>query len=107
MTDALDRLAFDELLALQLTLAQARAAREQRDGTPRSSPEATQLDEIVGALPFTLTGDQAAAVERGRRPTSPPSEPMRRLLQGDVGSGKTAVAAVALAARCAPGGRRP
>ena len=93
---ALDRLAFDELFALQLTLAQARVARSVLRG-PSVTVPAGHLDEIVAALPFQLTNDQRTAVDEivadlGR------SEPMRRLLQGDVGSGKTAVAAVALAA---------
>jgi ATP-dependent DNA helicase RecG len=94
--DALDRLAFDELLALQLTLAQARAARAG-SRAPRIAVTADVRREIIGSLPFDLTGDQASAVdailfEMGTE------APMRRLLQGDVGSGKTAVAAVALAA---------
>jgi ATP-dependent DNA helicase RecG len=54
------------------------------------------LAEIIGALPFTLTGDQSAAVEAIAEDLAS-ERPMRRLLQGDVGSGKTAVAAVALA----------
>ncbi len=96
VTEALDRLAFDELLALQLTLAQAREARAGLRA-PRIPADQPVREEIVGALPFTLTGDQAGAISEildeigGERP-------MRRLLQGDVGSGKTAVAAVALAA---------
>ena len=95
VTEALDRLAFDELLALQLTLAQARHARE---GLRAPSIRVTDAehDEIIGALPFTLTDDQAAAVAEVRDDIAT-ERPMRRLLQGDVGSGKTAVAAVALA----------
>ncbi len=95
MTEALDRLAFDELLALQLTLAQARHARE---GLRAPSIQVTDAehDEIIGALPFTLTNDQAAAVAEVHDDIAT-ERPMRRLLQGDVGSGKTAVAAVALA----------
>ena len=95
VTEALDRLAYDELLALQLTLAQSRAARAHLVAPPIRIGDDDRA-EIVRALPFELTGDQAAAVEAiavdlaGERP-------MRRLLQGDVGSGKTAVAAVALA----------
>ena len=95
VTEALDRLAYDELLALQLTLAQSRAARAHLEAPPIRIGDDDRA-EIVRALPFELTGDQAAAVEAiavdlaGERP-------MRRLLQGDVGSGKTAVAAVALA----------
>jgi ATP-dependent DNA helicase RecG len=93
---ALDRLAFDELLALQLSLAQARAARSTlRASRIATTPE--QRDEIVDALPFKLTGDQAAAIEAVLADLDT-EQPMRRLLQGDVGSGKTAVAAVALAA---------
>jgi ATP-dependent DNA helicase RecG len=95
VTEALDRLAFDELLALQLTLAQARDARAGLRA-PRIAVTDADRAEIIGALPFTLTDDQRTAVDEivdeigGERP-------MRRLLQGDVGSGKTAVAAVALA----------
>ena len=95
VTEALDRLAFDELLALQLTLAQARHARE---GLRAPSIQVTDAehDEIIGALPFTLTNDQAVAVAEVHDDIGT-ERPMRRLLQGDVGSGKTAVAAVALA----------
>ena len=94
--DALDRLAFDELLALQLTLAQARRARERLDGPPIVVTGEDRA-EIVAALPFELTGDQHKAVEAILDDLAA-DRPMRRLLQGDVGSGKTAVAAVALAA---------
>ena len=95
VTEALDRLAFDELLALQLTLAQARHARE---GLRAPSIQVTDAEhaEIIAALPFTLTNDQAAAVAEVHDDIGT-ERPMRRLLQGDVGSGKTAVAAVALA----------
>ena len=92
---ALDRLAFDELLALQLTLAQARRARDELIAPAIRVPP-SDVAEIVGALPFTLTGDQGAAVA-GIVEDLASERPMRRLLQGDVGSGKTAVAAVALA----------
>jgi ATP-dependent DNA helicase RecG len=95
VTDALDRLAFDELLALQLTLAQARQARESLRAPRIELPPGVKA-EIVAALPFELTGDQAAAVEAVAADLAS-TRPMRRLLQGDVGSGKTAVAAVALA----------
>jgi ATP-dependent DNA helicase RecG len=96
VSDALDRLAFDELLALQLTLAQAREARAGLKAPPIAVTDADRV-EIIGALPFTLTNDQATTV--GEILDDIANErPMRRLLQGDVGSGKTAVAAVALAA---------
>jgi ATP-dependent DNA helicase RecG len=92
---ALDRLAFDELLALQLTLAQAREAR----ATLRAAEvvvEPQELARLLAALPFQLTADQRAAVDEVVVDLAA-DRPMRRLLQGDVGSGKTAVAAVALA----------
>ncbi len=92
---ALDRLAFDELLALQLTLAQARSARDELRA-PQIAVTEAELSAIVDALPFALTGDQAAAVAEIQHDIAH-ERPMRRLLQGDVGSGKTAVAAVALA----------
>ena len=92
---ALDRLAFDELLALQLTLAQARRARDEL-AAPLIEVTTPARAEIVDALPFALTGDQAAAVDAIVSDLAS-ERPMRRLLQGDVGSGKTAVAAVAMA----------
>jgi len=93
---ALDRLAFDELLALQLTLAQARVSRSALHA-PRITVDDAALAALLAALPFTLTGDQRAAVSEITADLGS-QQPMRRLLQGDVGSGKTAVAAVALAA---------
>jgi len=95
VSDALDRLAFDELLALHLTLAQARDARAGLKA-PRIAVTDAERADIIGALPFTLTDDQAAAVAEIGDDIAH-ERPMRRLLQGDVGSGKTAVAAVALA----------
>jgi ATP-dependent DNA helicase RecG len=92
---ALDRLAFDELLALQLTLAQARRAREGQLA-PRVVIDPAELERLLASLPFTLTDDQRRAVDEVAVDLAS-ERPMRRLLQGDVGSGKTAVAAVALA----------
>ncbi len=96
VADALDRLAFDELLALQLSLVRSRVAREQFRA-PALVVDADVVSELVGRLPFRLTDDQAQAISEVVADLSQPM-PMRRLLQGDVGSGKTAVAAVALAA---------
>jgi ATP-dependent DNA helicase RecG len=92
---ALDRLAFDELLALQLTLAQAREARAALTAA-RIVVSAEERERLVDALPFSLTDDQRVAVDEVVADLAA-DRPMRRLLQGDVGSGKTAVAAVALA----------
>jgi ATP-dependent DNA helicase RecG len=95
VADALDRLAFDELLALQLSLVRSRVAREQFRA-PSLVVEADVVQELVAQLPFRLTDDQSQAISETVADLSR-QVPMRRLLQGDVGSGKTAVAAVALA----------
>jgi ATP-dependent DNA helicase RecG len=101
LVPALDRLAHDELLALQLVLAQARMARAGMRA-PRIAVAAPELETLVGALPFVLTADQRRAVDEVIGDLGG-EVPMRRLLQGDVGSGKTAVAALALAAACRTG----
>ena len=98
---ALDRLAHDELLALQLVLAQARAARAGQRA-PRIPVAVDEAATLESALPFTLTGDQHRAITEVLDDLGA-ELPMRRLLQGDVGSGKTAVAAVAMAAVCRAG----
>ncbi len=101
LVPALDRLAHDELLALQLVLAQARRARLGLHA-PSVAVDHAELETLVAALPFELTGDQRGAVDEIVADLGAET-PMRRLLQGDVGSGKTAVAAIALAATCRAG----
>jgi ATP-dependent DNA helicase RecG len=103
---ALTRLAFDELLALQLGMVQRRRERQReaavRIPVPAADDRAVR-DAIVASLrqsvgpDVDLTADQAAAMDALRTGLAG-SEPMVRLLQGDVGSGKTAVAAYGLAA---------
>lgn len=88
------RLAYDEFLAHQLALARRRRAREIKPA-PVIAPGAAS-DCLLQALPFTLTNAQAQAVAEIRRDLASGKQ-MGRLLQGDVGSGKTAVAALALA----------
>jgi ATP-dependent DNA helicase RecG len=107
----LRRLAFDELLALQLGMVGRRRARG-RDRAPRIRLDEARDGEIRGSLieslservgrPVELTADQAAAIDAIRTDLAAPT-PMLRLLQGDVGSGKTAVAAYALAAAATTG----
>ena len=91
---ARQRLAYDEFLAHQLALARRRGAREIRPA-PVIAPGAAS-EHLLKALPFQLTNAQAQAVAEIRRDLAS-GQQMGRLLQGDVGSGKTAVAALALA----------
>ncbi|HSS27800.1 MAG TPA: ATP-dependent DNA helicase RecG [Usitatibacter sp.] len=87
------RLKFDEILAQQL--AMRIAYRERRAKSAPALPEAHTLSNaLVKSLPFPLTRAQRQAHAAISRDLSHP-HPMRRLLQGDVGSGKTLVAAMA------------
>jgi ATP-dependent DNA helicase RecG len=87
------RLKFDELLAQQLSLKMHRRARARRSA-PRLPGDATLTRQLHARLPFTLTGAQRRVIAEIRRDLAR-AEPMQRLLQGDVGSGKTIVAALA------------
>lgn len=94
---ARERLAFDELLVHCLQLVRRRA-RHRAYGAPVCASSAAVRERIEARLPFTLTEGQDEAVRDILADLARPS-PMNRLLQGDVGSGKTAVAFyVALAA---------
>ncbi|NOK20228.1 ATP-dependent DNA helicase RecG [Corallococcus carmarthensis] len=87
------RLAFDELFFLQLGMALKRQGIKAEEGIAFDvTPE--RLEKARAALPFQLTGAQARVVGDLARDMVRP-EPMNRLVQGDVGSGKTAVALVA------------
>ena len=87
------RLAFDELFFLQLGMALKRQGVKAEEGLS-FDVSAPRLDKARGALPFQLTGAQAKVVEEIAKDMARP-EPMLRLVQGDVGSGKTAVAMIA------------
>ncbi|MFG1419173.1 ATP-dependent DNA helicase RecG [Xanthobacter sp. V0B-10] len=89
------RLAFDELFAHQLTLALVRA-REERAGGRATVGDGDLSRRILGALPFALTGAQQQALSAIRADLAAETR-MLRLLQGDVGSGKTVVALLAAA----------
>ena len=86
------RIKFDELLAQQLSLARAHAARRAKTA-PVLAPGAL-VRRFVQQLPFALTAAQARVVREIADDLGRP-HPMQRLLQGDVGSGKTVVAAIA------------
>jgi len=87
------RLKFDELLAQQLSLRMHRRARARRRA-PRLPGDGTLTRQLHARLPFTLTRAQQRVIAEIRRDLAR-AEPMQRLLQGDVGSGKTIVAAIA------------
>jgi ATP-dependent DNA helicase RecG len=97
------RIKFDELLAQQLSMRTHYRAR-----LARRSPQLTALPaltrKLLHALPFTLTRAQRRVWDEVQRDLAQPY-PMNRLLQGDVGSGKTIVAALA-ALRCVESGRQ-
>ena len=88
------RLAFDELLVLQLALGQRRARWTKNAKALPLRVDDDTLRAWMTALPFTLTADQVAAVEKIRADLAR-RIPMSRLLEGDVGSGKTVVAGLA------------
>ncbi len=92
---AWQRLAYDELLAGQLALALVRQrAKAQKGRAVRGDGRLRK--RITGALPFELTGSQTTALAEIEADMSTPNR-MLRLLQGDVGSGKTVVALLAMA----------
>jgi ATP-dependent DNA helicase RecG len=88
------RVAFDELLAQQLSLRRAYAARREK-GAPQLPGTGQLTTALLRELPFQLTGAQTRAWREIATDLAEP-HPMQRLLQGDVGSGKTIVAALAM-----------
>ena len=95
-TRAWSRLAYDEFLAGQLALGLVRANTRKFSGR-RSAGDGSLRTKIIAALPYKLTGSQTKALEDIIADLAKP-ERMTRLLQGDVGSGKTIVALLACAA---------
>ncbi|MDQ2683190.1 MAG: DEAD/DEAH box helicase, partial [Chloroflexota bacterium] len=101
LADATRRLAFDELFLLQLGLVQRKRANSERVGNALDKG-AEQVKRFLDGLPFPLTRAQRAAIrdvslDLGRTAV------MQRLVQGDVGSGKTVVAAAAAVQAVASG----
>lgn len=83
-------LAYRELLLLQLVVARRALERQRRHGTPKVLPQRKKRT-VLNRLPFRLTDDQQSAIDEIEEDLGKPA-PMARLLQGDVGSGKTLVA---------------
>ena len=90
---AQQRLVMEELLAHQLSLLQVRQQIQAREALPLL-PTGDLAERFLESLPFRLTGAQRLVVSEIRQDLSQPV-PMLRLVQGDVGSGKTVVAAMA------------
>ncbi len=88
------RLAYDELLAHQITLALARATVRRAKGTPSTGDRALRK-KVLDALPYAPTNAQTRAIAEIAEDLGTALR-MNRLLQGDVGSGKTLVALMAL-----------
>jgi ATP-dependent DNA helicase RecG len=100
--DATRRLAFEELLLLQLLLGRLRASRARRTRRPLFDPDSQVAERILASLPFRLTAGQEEALGEILHDLSG-TTPAARLLQGDVGCGKTVVAAIACASVAAAG----
>ncbi|MBU2982471.1 ATP-dependent DNA helicase RecG [Lentibacter algarum] len=100
---ARERLAYDEFFAHQMTLALARAHRQAGKG--RSSQSSGALhNKVLASLPFKPTGAQLRAIEEIAADMAKPVR-MNRLLQGDVGAGKTLVGLMALLVAVESGGQ--
>ena len=86
-------LAFEELFLFQIGVALERRKTQERPGRSLKISD-EKLEEFIASLPFRLTAAQRRAIEEIRGDLAAP-RPMHRLLQGDVGSGKTVVALIA------------
>lgn len=100
---ARQRLAYDELLAHQLTLAMARAMRRRAAGVVTAG-DGHLVRRVLENLPYVPTGAQTRTIREITSDMALPHK-MNRLLQGDVGSGKTLVALAALLTAVEAGGQ--
>lgn len=94
LAEAREHLVFSEFFAMQMTIASRRAGLAARVGQAHCGP-GKLLERFVHALPFQLTDAQSRVLAEVRRDLAS-THPMNRLLQGDVGSGKTVVATAAM-----------
>ena len=85
------RLRFDEFLRMQVGLVARKRAVEREQSGIRHAVDGPLVPAFLDRLPFALTKDQRRAIDEIRSDMASPA-PMHRLLQGDVGSGKTVVA---------------
>ncbi|NEQ71376.1 MAG: ATP-dependent DNA helicase RecG, partial [Symploca sp. SIO2D2] len=97
LTHARRRLVFDEFFYLQLGFLQRRQAQRQAEDSAVLSPTGKLIDQFNQILPFELTGAQKRVIGDILKDLQSQT-PMNRLVQGDVGSGKTVVAVIAILA---------
>lgn len=90
---AQERLAFDELFYIQLTTQKVRREWNQKRLIEPLQVDQADIDQLIANLPFSLTGAQQRVVDEILTDLQKPV-PMNRLVQGEVGSGKTIVAAI-------------
>ncbi|MDO8355792.1 MAG: ATP-dependent DNA helicase RecG [Nitrospirota bacterium] len=102
LTPAHRRLAFEELFVLQLALASRQRVMKEEVKQVSFNPKTPLLGKLDRALPFQLTAAQER-VNREILSDMTSSKPMNRLVQGDVGSGKTIVAVQAMVLACGSG----
>ena len=100
---ARSRLAFDELLTLQLAVLSHRREAETEVRGVSVNPPPGIVENFLGSLPFELTGAQARCITEIAEDMKRGAPPMNRLLQGEVGSGKTVVALAGLLSAAAAG----
>src|SRR3989344_5339015 len=93
LQQAQTRLAFDEIFLTQLRVAQYKKSRQEKTGIKMTVPQ--QLNDKIASLPFTLTLGQKQALQEILSDFQKPY-PANRLLEGDVGSGKTIIAALSM-----------
>ena len=103
-SEAHRRLAVEDLLVIQMGLARRRVEARAQPGRPCAAPAGDVMARVLSALPFAPTGAQARAVLEIQQDMAG-AAPMQRLLVGDVGSGKTAVAFAAAAQAGLSGGQ--
>lgn len=89
------RLAFEELFFLQLRAWEERMLWQQTNRSHQCKTDESEVSQCIRSLPFTLTNDQQTTTKEILTDLTLPY-PMNRLLEGDVGAGKTVVAAIAM-----------
>jgi ATP-dependent DNA helicase RecG len=98
LTHARRRLVFDEFFYLQLGFLQRRQQLKQNQSSASFTPQGKLIEQFEQILPFVLTNAQKRVIQEIFKDLDKSDTPMNRLVQGDVGSGKTIVAVYAILA---------